>query len=130
MGNAYQIAKMKENFRKAKQRLKKDAKKRPIEAINGCCYGRVVKSDKGDYQKIAGQQFWEFVSGDSELFTKIVEPLQQRSSVRNEKFVNEYARLMNIFSLQFSNEFCVDGEINWKKIVQLNSGVEKIKVNI
>jgi hypothetical protein len=129
-GNASQISKMRDNFRKAKQRLRTNAKKRPVEAINGCCYGRVVKSDKCDYQKIAGQQFWKFVSGDSELFIKIVEPLQQRSSVRNEKFVNEYARLMNIFSLQFSNEFCIDGEIDWKKIVQLNSGIEKIKVNI
>jgi len=38
--------------------------------------------------------------------------------------------MINIFTHQFSNEFCVDGEINWKKIVQLNSGIEKIKVNI
>ena len=129
-GNADQIAKMKENFRKAKQRLRTNAIKKPVEAINGCCYGRVMKTDKGEYQKIAGQQFWEFISGNSDLYTEIIEPLGHMAKERNEKFLKEYDRIINIFIPQFSNEFCVDGEIVWKKIVQLNSGIEKIKVKI
>jgi len=129
-GNASQISKMKENFRKAKQRLKTNSKKKTIEAINGCCYGRITKTDKGEYQKIAGQRFWEFISDNKELYTEIIEPLGHKARERNEKFLKEYDRIINIFIPQFSNEFCINGEINWKKIVQLNSGIEKIKVNI
>ncbi|MDP2366191.1 MAG: PmeII family type II restriction endonuclease, partial [Ignavibacteria bacterium] len=129
-GNADQVAKMKENFRKAKQRLRTNATKRPVEAINGCCYGRVMKSDKGEYQKIAGQQFWEFISGNSDLYTEIIEPLGHMAKERNEKFLEEYDRIINIFIPQFSKEFCIKGNINWQKIVQFNSGKQKIKVNI
>ncbi|MFZ2322480.1 MAG: PmeII family type II restriction endonuclease [Ignavibacteriaceae bacterium] len=129
-GNSTQVTKMKEHFRKAKQRLKTDAPRRPIEAINGCCYGKVAQIDKGEYQKIAGQQFWEFISANKELYTEIIEPLGHRAKERNEKFSKKYARMINIFTQQFSKEFCIDGEINWKKIVQLNSGLEKIKVNL
>lgn len=129
-GNASQISKMKENFSKAKQRLRTNSKKKSIETINGCCYGRIIKTDKGEYQKIAGQRFWEFISGNKDLYTEIIEPLGHKARERNEQFSKEYARVINIFTQQFSNEFCVDGEINWKKIVQLNQGLKKIKVNI
>ncbi|MBI1937799.1 MAG: hypothetical protein HYS25_06710 [Ignavibacteriales bacterium] len=102
----------------------------PVEAINGCCYGRVVKTDKGEYQKIAGQRFWELISDNSELYTEIIEPLAYQSKERNIEYDSEYAKQINIFSLQFANEFCVDGVINWNKIVQFNSGKEKVKVNL
>ncbi|MDY0083339.1 MAG: PmeII family type II restriction endonuclease [Ignavibacteriaceae bacterium] len=129
-GNASQISKMKENFKKAKQRLRTNSKKKMIEAINGCCYGRITKTDKGEYHKIAGQEFWEFISAKKEFYTEIIEPIGYKAREKNEQFSKEYDRIINIFTKQFSNEFCIDGEINWKKIVQLNSGMEKIKVNI
>jgi hypothetical protein len=129
-GNADQIKKMKESFRKAKQRLRTNAKKRPVESINGCCYGRVAKTDKGEYQKIAGQKFWEFISDNSELYTEIIEPLAYEAKERSLEYEKEYSRQINIFTKQFSNEFCIDGVINWTKIVQFNSGNEKMKVSL
>ena len=129
-GNSSQVAKMKENFRKAKQRLRTNAKKMPVEAINGCCYGRVVKIDKGEYQKIAGQHFWEFISGNANLYTEIIEPLGNRAKERNEEFDKAYSRMLNIFTAQFFKEFCVDGVIDWNKLVRYNSGREKFKVNL
>ncbi len=129
-GNASQIAKMKENFRKAKQRLRTNAKKYPVEAINGCCYGRVAKIDKGEYQKIAGQRFWKFVSNNSELYTEIIEPLGHKAKERNKEFDEYYAQMLNIFTSQFTNEFCINGIINWNKLVKYNSGIEKVKVNL
>ncbi|KUG25102.1 conserved putative cytosolic protein [hydrocarbon metagenome] len=129
-GNSSQIARMKENFRKAKQRLRTNAKKMPVEAINGCCYGRVTKTDKGEYYKIAGQKFWKFISDIDELYTEIIEPLAYKAKERNQEYELEYARQINIFSQQFANEFCIDGIINWKKIVQYNSGENRIKVKL
>jgi len=129
-GNSSQVAKMKENFRQAKIRLRTNSKKTPVEAINGCCYGRIIKIDKGEYQKIAGQRFWEFISDNTDLYTEIIEPLGHRAKERNEAFDESYARMLNIFTAQFSKEFCVDGAINWNKIVKFNSGKEKIKIKI
>ena len=31
-------------------------------------YGRVNKPDRGDYFKYCGQRFWEFISGDTNLY--------------------------------------------------------------
>lgn len=129
-GNSSQIKKMKENFRKAKQRLRTNTKKRPVEAVNGCCYGRVVKTDKGEYHKIAGQKFWEFISDNNELYKEIIEPLAYKAKERNLEYQQEYSRQINIFTKQFADEFCVDGIINWSKIVQFNSGEKIIKVNL
>lgn len=129
-GNSSQIAKMKESFRKAKQRLRTNAKKMHVEAVNGCCYGRVARTDKGEYQKIAGQEFWELISDNSDLYTHIIEPLAYQAKERNQQYENEYSRQINIFTQQFAREFCVDGVINWNKIVQFNSGKEKVKVNL
>ena len=129
-GNASQIAKMKDNFRKAKQRLRTNSQRMPVEVINGCCYGRVTKTDKGEYQKIAGQHFWEFISNNSNLYTEIIEPLGHRAKERNKEFDIIYARMVNIYTAQFIKEFCVDGVIDWNKLVKFNSGKEKMKVNL
>ncbi len=129
-GNSSQVAKMKENFRKAKQRLRTNAKRMPVEAINGCCYGRVVKTDKGEYQKIAGQVFWELISDNPDLYTEIIEPLAYKAKERNQKYEAEYSKQINIFTQQFAKEFCVDGVIDWEKIVKFNSGKEKFKVDL
>lgn len=129
-GNASQISKMKENFRKAKQRLRSNAQKKPVEAINGCCYGRVEKPDKGEYRKIAGQQFWEFISNNANLYTEIIEPLGHRAKERDKEFEGIYARMVNIYTEQFIREFCNDGIIDWDKLVKFNSGKEKMKIGI
>ena len=129
-GNSSQVAKMLDNFRKAKKILGTNTGKTNIVAINGCCYGRIQKIDKGEYLKIAGQQFWEFISDNKNLYTDIIEPLGHKAKERNQNFDKEYSRLLNIFTLEFSKIFCVDGNINWNKLVQFNSGKEKIKVNI
>lgn len=129
-GNSAQVKKMLENFRKAKQRLRTDSPKKVIEAINGCCYGRVIKTDKGEYSKIAGQRFWEFISGNADLYTDIIEPLAYKAKEHSRRYELEYSKQINIFTQQFSKEFCLDGSINWNKIVQYNSGEKKFKVNL
>ena len=70
-GNSQQIARMIDNFRKAKRILGKSAKL-GIVAVDGCCYGMDNSPDKGDYVKLCGQRFWEFISGDENLYTEII----------------------------------------------------------
>jgi len=50
-GNSRQIARMRDDFKKAKRILRSNISQKNIVAINGCCYGREKKSDKGDYLK-------------------------------------------------------------------------------
>ncbi len=125
-GNSRQIAKMKDDFRKAKRILGTTTKGVKVVAVNGCCYGRDDNPDKGDYLKLCGQRFWEFISGEPELYTDIIEPLGHKAKEKNEKFLAEYAKVINKFTLEFSQEYCAaDGSILWKKLVQFNSGKKK-----
>jgi len=122
-GNSSQINKMKDNFKKAKRVLGTDAsKKQHVVAVNGCCYGRDNVPNKDDYLKLCGQRFWEFISGNENLYTEIIEPLGHKAKEKNELFMTEYGKAINKFSLEFMGLFCdSSGEIQWKDIVEFNS---------
>ncbi|HQU32128.1 MAG: cytosolic protein [Planctomycetia bacterium] len=121
-GNSSQIAKMVADFKTAKKALRTSNSQLNIVAVNGCCYGRDSKPDKGDYFKYCGQRFWEFISGDSELFTEIIEPLGYKAKEKNDDFVKSYSQMINKFTKEFANLFCKDnGDIDWNKLVRFNS---------
>lgn len=89
--------------------------------MNGCCYGRDETPDKGDFQKLCGQRFWEFVSGDMNLYVDIIEPLGYQAKQRNDEFDVAYAKVVNRFTESFIADFCADGAINWQGLVEFNS---------
>lgn len=121
-GNSSQIAKMAADFKTAKKTLRTSNSQLNIVAVNGCCYGRDNQPDKGDYFKYCGQRFWEFISGDSNLFTEIIEPLGHNAKEKNDEFILSYSRMMNKFVSEFLGEFCKsNGEIDWDKLVRFNS---------
>ena len=105
-GNSRQIAGMKNDFSTAKRALRTSGHQEEIIAVNGCCYGRENKPDKGDYFKFCGQQFWTFISGDSNLYTDLIEPLGHKAKEKNEEFEIEHATILNIFTDEFSHKFC------------------------
>lgn len=122
-GNSRQIAGLESDFKTAKKTLRTSNSKLNVVAINGCCYGRETNSDKGDYFKYCGQEFWKFISGDKELFIKIIEPLGHKARERNDEFIESYAQIINLFTKDFANGFCKkNGTINWEKLVRFNSG--------
>ena len=121
-GNSSQVAKMRDNFRKAKRILSTNTSSANVVAVNGCCYGKDRRPDKGDYLKLCGQKFWEFISDDDNLYTDIIEPLGHQAKERNEQFMQEYAKVINKFTSEFIGTFCdVDGSIVWEEIVKFNS---------
>lgn len=122
-GNSEAISKMRDRFRKAKITLGGNGSIGTVCAVNGCCYGKDDNPNKGDYFKYCGQRFWEFISGDENLYTKIIEPLGHRAKERNEEFFVEYAKIINKFTLEFGREYCDpdDGSILWEKLVEFNS---------
>jgi hypothetical protein len=125
-GNSSQIQKMKADFITAKRTLRTSNSQLTIVAVNGCCYGRDGKPDKGDYFKYCGQRFWGFISGDDRLFTEIIEPLGHRAKEKNDDFSISYSQMINKFTKEFTMDFCNDnGGIDWNKLVCFNSAIQQ-----
>ena len=123
-GNSQQVKRMKDDFRKAMKSLKTSNSKITVTAVNGCCYGKDNKPQKDEYLKLCGQKFWEFISGDSQLYLEIIEPLGHKAKEKNDEFKDSFSKILNKFTLEFMNDFCKDGIIDWKKIVRFNSSAE------
>ena len=125
-GNSSQITKMKSDFKTAQRTLRTSNSNLVVVSINGCCYGIDNHPDKGDYFKYCGQEFWEFISGNCDLYTVIIEPLGHKSKQRNDEFMESYSNMINKFTRDFIKDFCKpNGEIDWIKLVEFNSGKKK-----
>ncbi len=121
-GNSSQIGKMVSDFKTAKRTLRTSNSGLNIVAVNGCCYGRDNRPDKGDYFKYCGQTFWEFISGNTNLYTEIIEPLGHIAKQKNDEFLKSYSQMINKFTREFGNDFCnINGAIYWEKLVRFNS---------
>lgn len=123
-GNSGQIANMKSNFLKATRILKTNNPKVIVQAVNGCCYGKDSRPDKGEYLKLCGQRFWSFISGDDSLYVEIIEPLGHKAKQRNDRFHKLYAQVINRFEREVLKDFIKDDLIDWPKLVHFNSGYE------
>lgn len=123
-GDSDQINIMKKNFRKAKEILKSEGQKFNIIKVNGCMYGRDNKPYKKDkrnpnlnYHKICGQQFWELISADEQLYKKIIQPLDKEAKKRDEIFKDLYAKKINEMTKDLVDLFYTDNSLDWDKIV-------------
>ena len=121
-GNSSQIAKMQTNFTKAIKILRTGNERINVRAINGCCYGIDKNPNKDSYQKLCGQEFWSFISGNEELYKDIIEPLGYNAKKKNDDFRHSYNRKINLFTKEFLVNFCTNkGEIDWIKLLEFNS---------
>jgi len=48
--------------------------------------------EKSDYYKLCGQAFWDFISGDSDLYKSIIEPLGHKAKEKNDIFLKSYSQ--------------------------------------
>jgi len=122
-GNSSQIKKMENDFISAQKTLLTSNSKLNIRCINGCCYGKSKNTNKGLYYKYCGQEFWEFIGGNENIYLDIIEPLGHKARERNEEYMEQYAQMINKFTKEFVNLFCDNnGIIDWNKLVKYNSG--------
>ena len=113
-GNNLQVEKMQASFKTAYKTLRTSNSGINVVAIIGCCYGKDNQSDKEDYFKYCGQKFWDFISGDPDLYIKIIEPLGHKAKERNDDFMFSYSQMINKFTREFTETFCKEnGEIDW-----------------
>ena len=122
-GNSSQFRKMENDFKTAMRILHTSKSKLHVEAINGCCYGKDKNPDKGTYRKLCGQEFWEFISGEPDLYLEIIEPLSAKAKEKNEEFLRRYNCKLNLFVKEFLKDYSLDdGSVDWKKLLKMNSG--------
>jgi hypothetical protein len=122
-GNSSQIKKMISDFNQARKTLRTSNSKLNVISVNGCCYGKDNKPDKnGIYFKYCGQAFWEFISGHKNLYVDLIEPLGHKAKEKNQNFLEAYSRIINLFTEEFSKNYCFDGRIDWKLLLKFNSG--------
>lgn len=121
-GNNDQIKALKNNFLRAKKVLSQSKQIKKVQPVLGICYGKVRTTDNGIYLKIAGQNFWHFISGNKNLYTDIIKPIGYKAKEHNENYERQRNRVYNLFTQEFLNNFCIDGEIDWNKLVKFNSG--------
>jgi len=125
-GNSSQIKQLIINFNNARKTLRAKTSKKII-TINGCCFGKDNQPDKVGYSKLCGQQFWELISGDSELYINLIEPIGYKAKQKNDEFTESYAQIINKLTFEFSQKFCNNGKIDWAKLVEYNSKFNKTK---
>lgn len=124
-GNSDQVNIMKKNFKKAKALLRISGEKnKNIIAVNGCMYGKdnvphkVSKDPDLSYYKFCGQAFWELVSGDDELYKKIIQPLDKEAKKRDETFKKLYVEKINEMTKDVVSLFYRGNNLDWDKIIE------------
>ena len=120
--NSTQIKKLKDYFTKAKKVLRTSNSGIQVQPVLGICYGRNKNHDQGIYDRYIGQDFWYFISGDKDLYKKVIDPIGYKAKEKNEEYKIQYDKKINLFVNKFSSEYCLkDGSINWDKILKMNS---------
>ena len=74
-GNSNEVKKQTELFIKAVKTIRQNKRSKNVAAILGCCFGQERRIDKGIFFKYCGQKFWDFLSGDEQLYLNIIRPL-------------------------------------------------------
>jgi DNA modification methylase len=130
-GNSDQINRMKDNFKKAKAKLREQGKTCDIIAVNGCIYGKDKKPLKTDqdpdktYYKYAGQDFWNFISEDDSLYQQMIVPIDIEAQKKDEIFKTIYSSKINQMTQEFMRDFMKDNQIDWVKLVDYVSKREE-----
>ena len=125
--NADSKKRQEQNFTSA-QKLARQAKAR-YEAIIGYSYGNKRPTGNGHptiYNELAGQDFWEELTGDSDFYLKIIKYMEKKPEEYLAKYKESYTKANNRLIKQFTTQFCNnDGSISWEKLVKFNSGYKK-----
>ena len=112
-----------QSFLKMRSRLFKTQKQ--FDPVVGYSYGRKSKTPKkaSSFREIAGQTFWEELTGDPDCYVKILQAMQDYPDRHRLEFKEAWERAVNRFSMEFMLNFMSeDGSINWSELLHYNSG--------
>ncbi|EGL83624.1 putative cytoplasmic protein [Caldalkalibacillus thermarum TA2.A1] len=112
-----------DDFRALENRLRKLRKH--FDPIVGYCYGkkRQRNTDTAPFRELAGQAFWEEITGDPDFYLKIVRMMKEKPQEHSVEFKKAWDAAVNRFTHEFIESFCDEnGNIDWESLVKFNSG--------
>ncbi len=125
-GNADQWNRQRQNFQSLQNRLRKLHK--TFDPVLGYGYGRRNTDPKGskNYRQRSGQAFWEELTGDPDFYLKLTRLMTHHPQEHRVRYQVEWKKAVNRFEWEFLNNFSTpDGDIDWEKLVEFNSGTQK-----
>lgn len=117
-----------QSFLKMRNRLFKTQKQ--FDPVVGYGYGRKGRPAKKalPFREVAGQGFWEELTGDPDCYVKILDAMQTYPDSHRIAFKQAWDRAVNRFSMEFMLNFMSgDGSINWGALLRYNSGNDPVK---
>lgn len=121
--NADSRKRQEQNFQAAARRAQQARK--VYMPVVGYGYGkkRINTARRKFYWELAGQDFWAWLTGDSDFYIKIIQYMGTKPDEYAQQFDEAYSMAENRLVRQFTTNYCnEDGSINWNKLVQFNSG--------
>ena len=113
-------------FEELQARLKKLNKQ--FRAIIGYGYGRKRNKAESATEKIAGQMFWELLTGEPDYYLRIARAIGKYAENHGEEYKKKYAtkklQILRGFMLNFVDE---SGQVLWDDVVRFNSSEERPK---
>lgn len=121
--NADSRKRQEQNFQSAAKRARQAGK--AFFPIVGYGYGRkrIKPGQEKFYTELAGQDFWEWLTGDPEFYLKIIQYMGSKPDECAKKFNDSRNCAKNRLLREFTINYCLsDGSIDWNKLVEFNSG--------
>lgn len=121
--NAQSKKRQADDFKALENRLRKLQKH--FDPLVGYCYGQKRQSNTStaSFKELAGQAFWEEITGDSDFYLKIIRLMKDKPQEHLVEYESAFNAAVNRFTKEFIDDFCnQDGTIDWEKLVKFNSG--------
>lgn len=128
--NASSRKKQIENFNSLRARVAK--RQHVYRPIIGYGYGRKNSVDSNGITELAGQAFWEEITGNPNFFIEIIHLIGDKPQHHLIEYKQAFDAAVNRFTREFTIDFCnEDGTIDWEKLVRFNSGKQckKLETN-
>lgn len=120
--NSSQRKRQDDEFKSLRSRLLK--LKKQFDPILGHAYGKSrADTSKVIYRDLAGQEFWEELTGDVDFYLKLIRYMQSEVITRRrEEYRVAWEQAVNRYVGEFIPLFCnANGSINWEALVEFNS---------
>ena len=113
-------------FDELQSRLKKLNKQ--FRPIIGYGYGRKLNKKETTTEKVAGQMFWELLTGETDYYLRIARAIGKYAESHGEVYKKEFAtkklKLLRAFMMNYVTE---DGQVLWDEVVTFNSSKDRPK---
>lgn len=120
--NSSQSEKQHQEFMKVRNIAQKT--KKQFDALLAAGYGNKHRDPTSEsiYRIRCGQEFWQELTGDEDFYLVLHRSMGERPTSHKRDHDALFAKLVNKFTKQFLDEFSIDGDIDWDKLVRFNSG--------